>query len=1115
MNEGEPASGPRGEPAGGPEPNPSQTPSRSAPTDATIAGPAAPTDATIGSGMPPAATVAAPPTPLPLLDQARIGRYRVQERIGRGGMGFVFKAWHEGLERAFALKIIQPTLQTPASLVERFLREARAVARIGKHPHIVQVHDAGQEGSLYYIAMDLVEGDPLDRRLRAGPMDPQEAARIARGIALGLQVAHEAGIVHRDLKPSNVLLAPDGTPLVTDFGIARDANEVRNVSQDGEVLGTISYMSPEQASGNRALLGPATDVYGLGATLYEMLAGRPPFGGANPFEVWTAVVGQEPERPGHVNPAVPADLETICLKAMEKDPSRRYASAREMSEDLDRFLAGDPILSRPASAVSRLLWKAVRRRRVLLPAAISALLVAGAVGLLLHSQAERGREVAGLSDAGRLARAEGRIDDARDAFQRLRALVPDSADAREGFAWADGEVKRRDAAIEARRALAREEQTAAEGALRKAGLAQAVLARWVMLLPTLAELERDYYDASLAPDERRRRGEERWAGVDAFMRETPDDPTSQSTMYALAGWARRLAGRETEGVDWMARARTLDPDLPYGDLMEALVFLSRYLSWQELPGLSLGPFGLIIGEAPPERPQLRELRVKMEALLQSASRAPIWGEGMAGEFRGAIAAVQQMQSGKYAESEAAYTALLGTAALGGFRSDILLARGKVRYLLKKFEEAIGDLERVIEARPGSPEAYYFRGLIRAAKADEMQVAGKDARAIYPAAIKDFDEAMRLMPGYYYGNLARGTAYLALARATEARGEDPAPCYESAVRDFGDAIALSPRDPVARLNRSIALSAQAQILESAGKAPWEPYESARKDLEAAIENDPMFVDAHRAMGSTCISLGHALSRAGRDPLETLQGAIDAFSDVITARPEEAEAYLGRGVARASIADWLVPHGQDPREFWETAYEDFTTTIEKEPRLYHGYANRAMLLEQLGRFDEALADYEAGLKVAPGEPMLSQGLLRARSMKEASSRPAPAWAKLIKKGSDHLKAQEYVEARAKYEEALAAITPEEAKQPLYFEFMMELNYNLACIYALLSTGRESPEATVREVGEEEAASWRDKAFARLRASSDLGWRDPGMLRGDPDLAPLHDDPRWQEALTPRPR
>ncbi|MEK7867723.1 MAG: hypothetical protein AAB434_13660, partial [Planctomycetota bacterium] len=409
--------------------------------------------------------------------------------------------------------------------------------------------------------------------------------------------------------------------------------------------------------------------------------------GANPFEVWTAVVGQEPERPGRLNPSVPADIETICLKAIEKDPARRYASARAMCDDIDRYLAGEPILARPASAVSRLLWRAVRRRRVLLPAAISVLLVAGAIGLVLHSRATRDREVASLFDTGRRARVEGRIDDARDAFQSLRALLPDSKEAQEGFAWADGQVKARDAALEERRNRARVEEARAKESLRKAGLAQAVLARWVMLLPLLAEMERDYYDARLAPDERRRRGEERWGGVDAFMRETPDDPTSQSTMYALAGWARRLAGRETEGVDWMARARTLDPDLPYGDLMEALVFLSRYLSWQELPGLSLGPFGLIIGEAPPERPQLRELRVKMEALLQSASRARIWGEGMAGEFRGAIAAVQQMQAGAYAESEAAYTALLGTAALGGFRSDILLARGKVRYLLKKFDDA--------------------------------------------------------------------------------------------------------------------------------------------------------------------------------------------------------------------------------------------------------------------------------------------------------------------------------------------------------------------------------------------------------------------------------------------
>ncbi len=1106
-------------------PNPTPIPVASAPTDATLAGapqPSPMTDATLAAPpqSPTDATLAArpvpgPPTPDGVTQHAMIGRYRLYERIGRGGMGFVFKAWHEGLERFFALKIIQPTPQTPASLVERFLREARAVARIGKHPNIVQVHDAGQEGSLYYIAMDLVEGTPLDRLTRAGPLDPREAARIARGAAAGLQVAHDAGIVHRDLKPSNVLLAVDKTPLVSDFGIARDTHEDHRVSQEGEVLGTVFYMSPEQASGDRSKVGPATDVYGLGATLYEMLTGRPPFLGANPFEVWTAVVGEEPRAPRAINPGVPPDLETICMKALAKDPSHRYPTARAMADDLDRFLAGDSISARPASAVTRFLWSAARRRRLILPAAASVLVVAAALGWVAHRSAAHDREVASLLEAGLRARAEHRPADARDAFDRLRAIAPELPAARDGYAWADSEVRRLAAETDAARKKAHDDEDRAKETLRKAGLVQAVLARWVLLLPTLAEMERDYYDSSLSSGDKQHRGDDRWPAVDLFMKETPDDPTSQSVMFALAGWARRLAWRETEGIDWMAKARTLDPDLPYGDLMEALVFLSRYLSGSELPALSLGPFGLIVHEAPPERPQLREMRLKMEALLESASRARVWGEGMASEFQGAIRAVQQMQAGKYAEAEAAYASLLGTAALSGFRSDILLARGKVRYLLLRFDEAIGDLDRVIEARPRGTEGFFFRGLIRAAKGDELLVAQKNPLDAYKGALADLDEALRLTPHWYFALLARGTAYLAKARASETFGANAAECYESAVRDFGEAIGQAPMDPTARLNRSIALGAQAGLRLAKGEEAWDLFDAVAADCEAGLRTEPDFVDLLRALGNMCLQRGEAELRAERDPSATLERGVRTFTRILEQIPGDAESILGRGVAWATKADWLAAHRGDPRECWKKCKEAFEDCIAKEPRFYQGYANLGMYYEQQGQFEEAAKTYEAGLKVVPNEPTMKEAFARTRAMAEAAKRPAPAWAKVIREGRKLSEQHDYVAARAKLEEAMAAITAEEWKQPLYAQFFVELHYDLGCIYALLAVGKEGPDAEAKAITAEEAERWTDKAFEQLRKSVQTGWCDMAHLMVDEDLVKLHDDPRWAELIKARPR
>ena len=329
-------------------------------TTATLGGaptprPASPTDATMTGGEPSQA-------PLPTGPLTLLGHYQILEPLGRGGMGVVYKAYHPGLDRLYALKVMQATPQMPVDPIERFLLEARSVAKVGKHPHIVQVHDVGQEGQNYYLAMDLVEGGSLDRYMGGKALPGRQAAEIAAHVADALQVAHAAGIVHRDLKPSNILMSREGVPQVSDFGLARDVHADRKISIEGQVLGTLQYMSPEQASGELGRVGPLTDVYGLGATLYEMITGRPPYPSGNQFEVWAKVVGTDPEPPRKVNPRIHPDLETICLKCMEKQPERRYASAAEAAQDLRRFLGGEAIQASPPSGV-QLFKRSVRRHR--------------------------------------------------------------------------------------------------------------------------------------------------------------------------------------------------------------------------------------------------------------------------------------------------------------------------------------------------------------------------------------------------------------------------------------------------------------------------------------------------------------------------------------------------------------------------------------------------------------------------------------------------------------------------------------------------------------------------------------------------------------------------------
>ena len=255
----------------------------------------------------------------------------------------------------------------------RFQREAEAVAGL-RHPNIVQVYDVGDFDGRPYFTMEYVEGGSLAHQLAGAPQPARQAAQLVATLAAAVHAAHVRGIVHRDLKPANVLLAEDGTPKVTDFGLARRQDDGAGLTHTGEAVGTPSYMAPEQARGRPDTVGPATDIYGLGAILYELLTGRPPFRAATAAETVHQVISQEPAPPSRLNDQVPHDLETICLKCLNKEPSRRYGTATELAGDLLRFLRGEPILARRAGPAERVL-KWTRCHRSLAASLVSGILL--------------------------------------------------------------------------------------------------------------------------------------------------------------------------------------------------------------------------------------------------------------------------------------------------------------------------------------------------------------------------------------------------------------------------------------------------------------------------------------------------------------------------------------------------------------------------------------------------------------------------------------------------------------------------------------------------------------------------------------------------------------------
>ena len=357
--------------------------------------------------------------------------YDILEELGRGGMGVVYKARHRRLQRLVALKMVLAGAHVGQVGLARFRAEAEAVAKL-LHPNIVQIFETGEHEGRPFFSLEYVEGGSLDQRIAKSPTSPRGAAQLVETLARTMDVAHQRGIVHRDLKPANILLARsnsqssatrsretdssslppdhwsrDAVPKIADFGLAKRTDDDSSQTATGAILGTPSYMAPEQAGGKTREIGPAVDIYALGAILYELLVGRPPFKAGNPIDTVRQVIEQEPVPPRQLEPRVPYDLETICLKCLEKDPARRFATAAELADDLRRFVDGDPIHARPTPAWERA-WKWGKRRKttVALLGVITLAIAGGVLFVVWHNVSLRGKLDVALAEERRARQRE-------------------------------------------------------------------------------------------------------------------------------------------------------------------------------------------------------------------------------------------------------------------------------------------------------------------------------------------------------------------------------------------------------------------------------------------------------------------------------------------------------------------------------------------------------------------------------------------------------------------------------------------------------------------------------------------------------------------------------------
>jgi tetratricopeptide (TPR) repeat protein/tRNA A-37 threonylcarbamoyl transferase component Bud32 len=777
-------------------------------TDATLVSPqtrpASSSDATLIAGSAPgsggtAVSSSAPTLPRRAGRLTRVGKYEILDELGRGGMGVVYKARHPGLDRVVALKTLIAT-GSPEH-VERFLREARSAARMGKHPNLVQVHDVGEEAGVYYFTMEFIEGESFDREIHLKKPDPRRVATVVEQVARGLAQAHAEGIVHRDLKPANILVDGGGRPLVTDFGLAKEVGAGSSVSVAGQVLGTPAYMSPEQAEGKLDTVGERSDVYGLGTILYEGLTRKPPFEGAGNIELLRKVTGTDPVPPSRLAPGVPRDLEVICLKCLAKRPDDRYDSAAALADDLKRFLDGEPILARPVPFAVRLARKVRKNLLVVgLGAAAAALLAAGTaltVNLVREKQRKDREAIERAEEARREEARRKRVDErllrGRQHLEKAeKAMRPDvvaiagQAASREPIEAALSEFDaalteakpKESAAFEARRLRAK--------ALRFGGQAEASVAEAELALDIRDDPE-TRYDRALAR-------------LDVLRAALGTSLSVDYTHYAALGGqgVRRVVSRRDPGAErLLAEVRSELGGLSGKGLAAApsLYLQGMLASLEDRHADALASFDAALAE---DRLLVEAVRARAAELIHlrryDEARAAYADLVRALPFDPAIAAEFSWLQVEYAPALKAADEAVRLAPKAAW---VYRLRGMVHYNFDEPGPARADFEKALEISKDDPEALEGLFMVTSLCGDYARAEALGLRTL-EADPEDFDLWFQM--GIFYRNVGRATD--AIACMDRALSLDPgfplylwargrcrllAGLYADGVRDMFDAV----------------------------------------------------------------------------------------------------------------------------------------------------------------------------------------------------------------------------------------------------------------------------------------------------------------------------------------
>jgi serine/threonine-protein kinase len=849
-----------------------------------------------------------PPSQASNADLPTVPGYEVVAELGQGGMGVVYQARQCSLQRLVALKMILAGLHADATARLRFRTEAQAVARL-THPNIVPIYEVGESGGRPFLALEYVDGGSLLRKVAGSAQPEREAARLVETLARAVHYTHRRGILHRDLKPNNVLLTADGTPKITDFGLAKLLDADAGPTRTETLLGTPSYMAPEQAAGDAKKVGAAADVYSLGAILYELLTGRAPFQGATPLNTLEQVRTQEPVPPRRLRRSVSRELETICLKCLEKEPGNRYPSAEALADDLHRFLEGQPVRARPVP-VWRRLGRSARRRPALVACALAA---AALVGLLLTAGSY-------FRAAGQLARHRAEEKYRQFVQRRNEALFYGLIAPDEGALFLGGEAA-------ANRKTA---ESAAREALALAGVGGESGAAAIdpdLPAPRQAEIAADCYALLLVLASLKSQG----PGGDSRtpdpgpLTPSPEGKERYQEALRILDRARRLGfqtrayhlrrahlleqlGEQAGARKDRDRAASLPPEgaldqflageerYRRGDWGQAMDSFNRALSLQ--PGHFWAQFFLAVCHL-----KGRHWEAAKAGLNACISQQPdfVW----AYLFRSF--ANEKLQAP--AEARVDFQKALRLNPSADARYVLFLTRGIFHFNRRELDRAAADFRAALALRPRQYNAYLNLAQVYLARGQFEEAAGQVRNALR------FRPPAQAVAGYH---LERGRRLLRDGR------------YEEAVRACDAALGLSPHQPLPHEVRGRALLALGR------------YRQAERSFGQYLrEGGEETSDVFRGRGLARMKLGK------------YPEAVEDYTRALERAPD-GDVYQHRGWAHF-FAD-----------AWQLALRDFSTAIELDPGAGDAYTGRGLARVMLGHYRQAVPDAEAALRRRPGTP-----------------------------------------------------------------------------------------------------------------------------------------------------